>query len=52
MYQREIAMHTQKIVERQHDHVFGQDQEKAGEKRTLLIVVVTARGTLMDSGPL
>jgi cation diffusion facilitator family transporter len=25
-----------------HDHVFSQDQQRAGEKRTLLIVVVTA----------
>lgn len=26
----------------QHDHVFGQDQERAGEKRTLMVVVLTA----------
>lgn len=26
----------------QHDHVFGQDQVKAGEKRTLIVVILTA----------
>ncbi len=26
----------------QHDHVFGQDQERAGEKRTLMVVILTA----------
>ena len=26
----------------QHDHVFGQDQERAGEKRTLIVVILTA----------
>jgi len=35
-------MHTQRTSEWTHDHVFSQDQERAGEKRTLLIVVVTA----------
>ncbi len=35
-------MHTQNLKNWQHDHVFGQDQTLPGEKRTLLIVVVTA----------
>lgn len=35
-------MHTQRLSGWTHDHVFGQDQQRAGEKRTLLIVVVTA----------
>lgn len=35
-------MHTQRTSEWTHDHVFSQDRERAGEKRTLLIVVVTA----------
>ncbi len=35
-------MHTQKLSGRTHDHVFGQDQQRAGEKRTLLIVILTA----------
>ncbi len=35
-------MHTQQLSGCTHDHVFGQDQQGAGEKRTLLIVVITA----------
>jgi cation diffusion facilitator family transporter len=35
-------MHTQQLGGWTHDHVFGQDQRRAGEKRTLLIVVLTA----------
>jgi cation diffusion facilitator family transporter len=35
-------MHTQQLSAWTHDHVFGQDQRRAGEKRTLLIVVLTA----------
>ncbi len=37
-----IAVHTEHLGEGTHDHVFNQDQERAGEKRTLLIVVLTA----------
>jgi cation diffusion facilitator family transporter len=35
-------MHTQRLDWWQHEHVFGQDQVKAGERRTLLVVVLTA----------
>src|SRR5918996_1231312 len=35
-------MHTQRLDRWQHEHVFGQDQVKAGERRTLLVVVLTA----------
>ena len=35
-------MHTHQSSRWTHDHVFGQDRERAGEKRTLLIVVITA----------
>ena len=35
-------MHTQELNEWQHDHVFSQDQQRAGEKRTLLVVALTA----------
>ena len=35
-------MHTLELNEWQHDHVFGQDQQRAGEKRTLLVVAITA----------
>lgn len=35
-------MHTHRLNEWTHDHVFRQDRQRAGEKRTLLIVVITA----------
>lgn len=35
-------MHTQRLEWWQHEHVFGQDQVKAGERRTLLVVLLTA----------
>lgn len=35
-------MHTQRLDWWQHEHVFGQDQVKTGERRTLLVVVLTA----------
>lgn len=35
-------MHTDNLKEWQHDHVFDQDLKRAGETRTLLIVVITA----------
>ena len=35
-------MHTQQLNEWTHNHVFRQDQQRAGEKRTLIIVVLTA----------
>jgi cation diffusion facilitator family transporter len=35
-------MHTHRLDWWQHQHVFGQDQMKAGERRTLLVVLLTA----------
>jgi len=35
-------MHNHGMSVLEHDHVFNQDQQRAGEKRTLLIVVLTA----------
>jgi len=35
-------MHTDDLRGWQHNHVFGQDQLRAGEKRTFLVVVITA----------
>lgn len=35
-------MHTQDFRKWQHNHIFGQNQVRPGEKRTLVIVVVTA----------
>ena len=39
---RNFLVHTEQFSGWTHDHVFGQDQQRAGEKRTLLIAVVTA----------
>jgi len=35
-------VHTDQSESWSHDHVFDQDQQRAGERRTLLIVVITA----------
>ena len=35
-------MHTHDTARWQHDHVFAQDQVRAGEKRTLVVVLITA----------
>lgn len=35
-------MHSHDISRWQHDHVFAQDEVKAGEKRTLVVVLITA----------
>jgi cation diffusion facilitator family transporter len=35
-------MHTQRLDWWRHEHIFGQDQVKAGEWRTLLVVLLTA----------
>ena len=35
-------MHTHRLDRWSHDHVFNQNQRRAGEKRTLIVVVITA----------
>ncbi len=35
-------MHTETLNTWTHDHIFDHDQEKAGEKRTLVVVAITA----------
>lgn len=35
-------MHTHQLERWTHDHVFGQDRQREGKKRTLLIVGLTA----------
>lgn len=35
-------MHTNSIAKWQHTHIFGQDQVRSGEKRTLIVVIITA----------
>ena len=39
---RHGELHTQRSHQSQHDHVFGQDQQRAGERRTLFVVALTA----------
>ncbi len=35
-------MHTHRLDEWRHDHVFNQDQRRAGERRTVVVVALTA----------
>ena len=35
-------MHTSSLKDWQHDHVFGQDEIKSGENRTLIVIIITA----------
>lgn len=35
-------MHTESIEQWVHDHTFGQDAKKAGERRTLIVIIITA----------
>ena len=41
-------MHTRAISEWQHDHTFEQDRPRSGEKRTLIVVAVTAIMTVVE----
>jgi len=43
-------MHTHDLAEWQHDHIFGQDRTQPGEKRTRLIVVITALMMVVEVG--
>ena len=35
-------MHTESIERWLHDHTFGQDRRKSGERRTLIVIIITA----------
>jgi len=35
-------MHTESIAQWQHTHIFGQDKIRSGERRTLIVIVITA----------
>lgn len=35
-------MHNESIAKWQHTHIFGQDQIKSGERRTLIVIIITA----------
>jgi cation diffusion facilitator family transporter len=35
-------MHTESIAQWQHTHIFGQDRIRSGERRTLVVIIITA----------
>lgn len=35
-------MHTESIAQWQHTHIFGQDQIRSGEQRTLIVIIITS----------
>ena len=35
-------MHTESVEHWMHDHTFGQDSRKSGERRTLIVISITA----------
>jgi cation diffusion facilitator family transporter len=41
-------MHTHDTTDWQHDHVFAQDQVRPGEKRTLIVVAITATMMIVE----
>lgn len=41
-------MHTHDLSSWQHDHVFGQDRVRPGERRTLVVIVLTAATMLVE----
>jgi len=41
-------MHTDSIDQWQHSHVFGQDEVRSGEKRTKIVVVITASMMIVE----
>ncbi len=41
-------MHTHRLNEWQHGHVFNQDQKKPGETRTLIVVLITASMMIVE----
>ncbi len=41
-------MHTERLAGWQHEHVFGQDQKRSGENRTMLVVALTSVMMLIE----
>ncbi len=39
---------TEELEDREHDHVFGQDQQRPGERRTHIVIVLTAVMMLVE----
>jgi cation diffusion facilitator family transporter len=42
VFQKEFSLHTQSVAKWQHTHIFGQDQVRSSERRTLMVVILTA----------
>ena len=42
MAARRIVLHTDSIEKWMHDHTFGQDEKKSGERRMLIVIAITA----------
>jgi len=43
-------MHTEHLHLWQHDHVFGQEQKRPGEQRTLIVIAITAAMMVIEIG--
>jgi cation diffusion facilitator family transporter len=43
-------MHTESISKWQHTHIFGQDQIRSGERRTLVVIIITALMMVAEIG--
>ena len=43
-----LPMHTRDTARWQHDHVFAQDRVRPGEKRTLIVVAITATMMIVE----
>jgi cation diffusion facilitator family transporter len=41
-------MHTQSIAKWEHGHSFGQEETKVGERRTLLVIIITASMMIVE----
>jgi cation diffusion facilitator family transporter len=43
-------MHTESIEKWMHDHTFGQDQKRSGERRTILVILISALTMVFEIG--
>lgn len=43
-------MHTESIEKWMHDHTFGQDRKRSGERRTILVILISALTMVMEIG--
>ncbi len=41
-------MHTESIAQWQHTHIFGQDKIRSGERKTLIVIIITAVMMLVE----